>query len=114
MRPFPSIALYDDPNERLPIPDALFSLLCRASPNEARDLAAALAGPERARLALFCNARSHLRERGRAVASVCDLQSLVAEGGEAGLVLFGQVNAGPDTWGAPPSRTAAGRVGSVR
>ena len=55
--------------------------------------------PERAALALSCNARAHLRAQGRAIASACSLASLVKEVGQAGLSLFNQVEAGADTWG---------------
>ncbi len=56
---------------------------------------------ERAALALFCNARTHLRAQGRAIASACSLASLAKEGGQAGVTLFDQAEAAADTWGAP-------------
>lgn len=86
-------------DERIPVSEALFAQICRASPNEARTLSLLLLPSERAQLALFCNARSHLRDRGRAIAEVCTEESLTLEGGYAGLVLFGQTKSGPETWG---------------
>lgn len=80
--------------------DALFTQICRATPQEARDLSMLLTMEERAALALSCNARTHLRAQGRAIASVCSLASLVQEGGQAGFSLFDQAGAAADTWGA--------------
>ncbi len=85
--------------ERIPVSEALFAQICRASPEEARTLSLLLSPVERAQLALFCNARSHLRDRGRAIAEVCSEDSLRLEGGYAGMVLFAQAKSGPETWG---------------
>ena len=79
--------------------ETLFTQICRATPDEARSLAMLLPVPERAALALACNARTHLRDHGRAIAGTCTRESLVAEGGQAGLVLFGQIGGGGETWG---------------
>ena len=81
--------------------DMLFAQICRATPEEARNISKALPMPERAVMALACNARTHLRAQGRAIASACTLTSLVTEGGQAGLMLFNQIEATADTWGAP-------------
>ena len=64
-------------------------------------LSLVLTMPERAALALSCNARTHLRAQGRAIASACSSASLVKEGGQAGLALFNQAESADDTWGAP-------------
>ena len=77
--------------------DALFAQICRMTPQEARDLSLLLTASERAALALFCNARTHMREHGRAIAGACSRDSLLKEGGHAGLVLFAQVEMGADT-----------------
>ena len=79
---------------------ALFRQICRATAEEARDLSMALAVRERARLALYCNTRIHLRDQGRAIAGACSRDDLIAEGGQAGSVLFDQIGFGRDTWGA--------------
>ena len=59
-----------------------------------------LVASERAALALACNARTHLRDHGLAIAAACSRESLFAQGGQAGLVLFDQIGSGGDTWGA--------------
>ena len=87
------------PVERVATVDTLFAQICRATPQEARDLSMLLTMPERAAVALACNARAHLRAQGRAIASVCTLASLVREGGQAGSSLFNQAEAGAETWG---------------
>ena len=43
---------------------------------------------QRARLALFCYSRAHMREIGLAVAATCDLHPLVETGAAAGRALF--------------------------
>ena len=86
--------------------DLLFPQICQASAHEARELCMSLTMSERAALALSCNSRTHLRDQGRAIAGACTMESLVKEGGHAGLVLFNQVEAGGETWGmtAPKER----------
>lgn len=88
------------PVDRVAAADALLAQICRATPREARDLSMLLTLPERAALALSCNARTHLRAQGRAIAGACSAASLVKEGGQAGLSLFDQAEAAADTWGA--------------
>ena len=87
-------------DERLPVPEALFGMVCRSTLNEARELCERLPEVTRARLAIFCNARAHLRDVGRAIASACSQDILVAEGGYAGAVLFKQIREEPDQWSA--------------
>ena len=87
------------PEGRTAAVDTLFAQICRATPEEARTLSMLLPVAERAALALACNARTHLRDHARAIASTCTRESLVAEGGHAGLVLFGQIGSGGDMWG---------------
>lgn len=50
-----------------------------ASLREIPDLAMAVEGRTRARLAIFCFSRGHLREKGIALASACRLADLTAE-----------------------------------
>ena len=88
------------PIERAFAIDALFARIYRATPQKARDLSMLLTMPERATVALSCNARTHLRPQGRAIASACSLASLVKEGGQASLSLFKHPEAAADTWGA--------------
>ena len=96
-------------NEQPPIPEQLFGRICRASPEEARELSLSLSAADRAQLALFCNARVHLRYHGRAIADACTRESLMQEGGHAGAMLHAQMKAGPETWGVAP-RTGSRRV----
>jgi hypothetical protein len=46
---------------------------------EVFDISIAIEGRTRARLAVFCYARAHLREKGIAIASNCRFSDLVAE-----------------------------------
>jgi hypothetical protein len=90
---------YGGTRDRAQVQEELFGQVCRSTPDEARNISLLLQVSERAALALFCNARAHLREHGRAIASACTKESLSMEGGLAGLVLFGQIEAGAETWG---------------
>ncbi len=86
-------------NDASPVPELMFGQICRASPDEARLLSMRLPMSARAQLAVFCNARTHLRDRGRAIAAACTEIALELEAGIAGNVLFNQATAGPETWG---------------
>ena len=99
-----SPALHSAPGHRTSALDLLFPRICRATAQEARELSMSLTMSERANLALSCNGRAHLRAQGRAIAGACTMESLVEEGGYAGLVLFNQVEAGSETWGTTPSK----------
>lgn len=81
------------------ISDEFLAKLYRSTPAEARTLALTLFAPDRARLAIFCNAKAHLRAHGRAIASVCTEASLLDVGGLAGTMLLRQINLEPDSWG---------------
>ncbi len=50
--------------------DAFLGKIYRATSDEARRLFLALDEADRARLALFCNGKAHLRGHGRAIATV--------------------------------------------
>ena len=77
-------------DEPIALPTALFAALCSAKATDALALVADLPETERARLALFCNARSHLRSVGQAIAHTCSRGALTLEGGTAGQFLFEQ------------------------
>ncbi|MDQ4134689.1 MAG: hypothetical protein M3158_00755 [Pseudomonadota bacterium] len=47
-----------------------------------------LSDHQRARLAVFCNARQHLRDLGLRIAATCDEPTLVRVAGSAGSILF--------------------------
>jgi len=73
-----------------PIPEHIFSSIHRATPQEALSIAKLLPDLQRAKLALFCYARAHLRETGRALATICNDNDLLREGGAAGQALIEQ------------------------
>jgi hypothetical protein len=74
--------------ETCPVPDSFLAKLYRSTAVEARDLCLPLAEPLRARLALFCSARVHLRDLARTIAATCALSTLTREGRESGRVLW--------------------------
>jgi hypothetical protein len=63
------------------VSDELIGRLHYATPDTALDLVAAFTTKERASLAMFCYRKSHLRWIGLAIATTCDLNSLVQEWG---------------------------------
>jgi hypothetical protein len=73
-----------------PVPEHVLSAIHRASPHEALNISKLLPGTQRARFALFCYARTHLREAGLAIAIGCTDEDLVREGGIAGQALIAQ------------------------
>lgn len=95
-------------DEQIALPTALFATLCSARATDALVLVADLPEAERARLALFCNARNHLRGIGRAIAHTCSRSALTLEGGTAGQFLFEQAAQGR------PSRKRISLGGSQR
>jgi hypothetical protein len=74
--------------EACPVPDYFLARLYRSTANEARDLCLPLPDATRARLALFCSARVHLRELARTIAATCAQSALMREGRESGRVLW--------------------------
>jgi hypothetical protein len=68
------------------ISDELIGRLHYATEDRALDLVAGFTANQRASLALFCYRKSHLRRIGLAIATTCDLKSLVQERG----VILGQ------------------------
>jgi len=73
-----------------PVPEHVLSAIHRATPHEALNISKLLPGTQRARFALFCYARTHLREAGLAIAIGCTDEDLVREGGIAGQALIAQ------------------------
>ena len=61
------------------ISDQLIGRLHNATEDSVLDLVAAFTANERASLAMFCYHKSHLRRIGLAIATTCDLNSLVHE-----------------------------------
>jgi hypothetical protein len=74
--------------EACPVPDHFLARLYRSTTVEARDLCLPLPEPVRARLALFCGARVHLRDLARTIAATCAQSALIREGRESGRVLW--------------------------
>jgi hypothetical protein len=64
-----------------PVSDTMLSRLYRADASAMEVIAMALPESLRARLAVFCFSRSHLRDIGRQIASMCDPVILMREGG---------------------------------
>ncbi|HEX2552161.1 MAG TPA: hypothetical protein VHL98_00570 [Microvirga sp.] len=71
-----------------PVPLDTLGRLYRGGPHVLDETLARLSDVERARLALFCNARRHLRELGLKIAATCDEATLVRAAGSAGSILF--------------------------
>src|SRR3954454_16520231 len=59
-----------------PVSDATLSRLYRAQTAEIQAIAIELPEPQRMQLAVFCYARSHLREVGREVAALCNREAI--------------------------------------
>ncbi len=88
---FQSASIGRDLNEAAcPIPESIFSTIHRATPQEAIAISRLLPDLQRAKLALFCYARAHLREAGCAIATACRDHDLIREGGAAGQALIEQ------------------------
>ena len=79
-----------DPTNALPISQELFACLIRLKASEVREFVSGLPESKRAQLALFCYARSHLRDTGLLIARECSKFALAAHGGNAGAFLASQ------------------------
>jgi hypothetical protein len=79
------------PDDDICISDELIGRLHYATEDRALDLVAAFTANERASLAMFCYRKSHLRRIGLAIATTCDLHSLVQQWGTVlGRAIFAQ------------------------
>ena len=76
--------------EPCPVPVQLFGKLHKSSPPDAAEIAKTLPDAQRARLAVFCYHRQHLRSLAFAIASTCNRDSLIKAAGGAGEVIFKQ------------------------
>ncbi len=74
--------------ETTPVSDELLGSLYHSQGQGIAEVVAAYPALQRARVAMFCYGRAHLREIGLAVAATCDEASLISVGGKAGEVLF--------------------------
>ena len=76
--------------EPCPVPVQVFGKLHKSSPPDAAEIAKTLPESQRARLAVFCYHRQHLRNLAFAIASTCERDSLIKAAGTAGEVIFKQ------------------------
>lgn len=76
--------------ESCPVPDQTLGRLYTSPRRDLPDILSTLPELQRARLALFCHARAHLRDLALAVAATCEEGNLVEIGGRLGAVLFRQ------------------------
>ena len=74
-RDAPRVAPFDE--NTCPVSDATLSRLYRAEAAEIQAIAMDLPELQRMQLAVFCYARSHLREVGQQVAAVCNRDTLL-------------------------------------
>lgn len=90
------------------VSDEIIGRVYRAGPARAGEEVAALSGAQRANLAAFCYARSHLHEIGLAIAAGCELHDLLDAAGKAGSMLHAQSrNHVPAPEAAPVTRKRA-------
>jgi hypothetical protein len=76
--------------ESCPVPDQTLGRLYASPKRDLPEILATLPELQRARLALFCHARAHLREMGLAIAATCDEGDLIEVAGRLGSVIFKQ------------------------
>ena len=76
--------------EACPVPDHTLGQLYSSPKRDLADIVATLPGLQRARLAMFCHARAHLRDMGLAIAATCEEADLVHVAGQLGTVLHSQ------------------------
>ncbi len=73
-----------------PVPLDALGRMYRGDERELSETLRRLTAVQRARLAVFCNSRSHMRDLGLRVAATCDEQPLIQVAGAAGSILFAQ------------------------
>ena len=93
-------------DDECPVPDDLLGKLYRAGVAGIGPLTAPLSARQRARLAIFCYGRAHLRDVGFAIAAICDLAALVDVAGRAGEIIYAQAN---DAHGSEIGASPTGR-----
>jgi len=76
--------------EACPVPELTLGCLYAAPKRDLAGILSKIPGLQRARLAVFCNARAHLREMGLAIAATCEKGDLVEVAGPLGAILHGQ------------------------
>ncbi len=73
-----------------PVADDIMAAIVHATPAEALTISRLLPERERAKLALFCYERVHLRDTACAIAIACENSELIRQGGMAGEALIVQ------------------------
>jgi hypothetical protein len=73
-----------------PVPEHLLGSVYAAQHRDPTAALATLPALQRARLAVFCYGRAHLRELARVIAATCDEGDLVEVAGKLGATLFRQ------------------------
>jgi hypothetical protein len=76
--------------EACPVPEMTLGCLYAAPKRDLAGILSKIPGLQRARLAVFCNARAHLREMGLAIAATCEKGDLVEVAGPLGSILHAQ------------------------
>jgi hypothetical protein len=76
--------------EACPVPEMTLGSLYAAPKRDLAGILSKIPGLQRARLAVFCNARAHLREMGLAIAATCEKGDLVEVAGPLGSILHAQ------------------------
>jgi len=97
--------------ENCPVSDDLLKKLLEATLNAVTEVGEQIPEAQRAALAVYCYKRSHFRELGLSLATMCSRNSLVLEAGHAGEVIHSQaqnINRKKDF--APEGRSRGGRA----
>lgn len=89
-----------------PVSEETFQVLMRQNATSAASVAHSLPEDQRARLAVFCYRKAHLRQLGFAIAASCSRRALVEEAGHAGELLFQQSRAVSSSTGVEPYMAA--------
>lgn len=82
-------------DECCPVSDELLGRLYRQRHNHATELLLEIGAETRAELALYCYARTHLRDVGLLIATTCAQQALTRVGAHWGNELFQRAHADP-------------------
>jgi hypothetical protein len=76
--------------EACPVPERTLGRLYSSPKRDLADILATLPGLQRARLAVFCNARAHLRDMALGIAATCEEADLLDVAGPLGAILHKQ------------------------
>jgi hypothetical protein len=83
-------------DEVCPVSDQLLGHLYRQTHSGLTELLRGMGAETRAKLALYCYARTHLREAGLMIAATCDRQNLISVGAQIGEAVFQRAQAAPE------------------